>query len=116
MFAPLIQYTVASPAPGRDPPLAQTVGCLVRGASAKWMLARASAPRDATTQSTSAAAVAAAAAMPMGNGRFELLGTRVFRAERYQNKKVAVKGIFIGEAAEARINVTSLQPAGESCQ
>jgi hypothetical protein len=116
MFAPLIQYTVDSPAVDRHRPLAETVGCLVRGTSRKWMLTGASASRDATTQSTSAAEVAAAAAMPPGNGRFELLGTRVFRAARYQNRKVAVKGVFIGEAAEARINVTSLQPAGESCE
>ena len=116
MFAPLIQYTVDSPAADRHPPLAEAVGCLVREASMKWMLSGAGAPRDATIQSTSAADVAAAAAMPMGNGRFELLGIQVFRAERYQNKKVAVKGIFIGETGEARINVTSLQPAGESCR
>jgi hypothetical protein len=116
MFSPIIQYSVDSNAKAESLPLVQTVGCLVHSSSTKWTLTRAADPHDTQTQSTAAAAIASAAVSPFGNGTFDLLGTQVFKADRFQNQKVIVKGVAISAATGNRINVTSLQPANLPCQ
>ena len=115
MFSPIIQYSVDSNAKSARLRLVQTVGCLVH-ASNKWTLTRATEPHDSDAQSTSAAANATSAASPLGSGTFELLGSQVFGAERYQNQKVVVKGVEIPASTVNRMNITSLQPANQSCQ
>jgi hypothetical protein len=115
MFSPIMQYSVDSNEKYARLRLVQTVGCLVHSSNG-WTLTRATEPHDTEAQSTSAAANASSAASPLGNGAFELLGTQVFGADRYQNQKVIVKGVEIPGSTGIRMNITSLQPANQSCQ
>jgi hypothetical protein len=127
MFSPFIQYSRdtldprrgagpggAAPArPGGLPrlPLVEVVGCLGRGA-AGWALEQGSAPAPTSVPSTSVAALAASAALPKDTRHYELLGADAFGPQGHLAQTVAVKGILIPGAGDARINVTSLQAIG----
>ncbi len=118
MFSPLVQYSLDASAPGaaahqRTLKLVQTVGCLAHEPSMEWTLTAASTPRATRTQSTSAAALAANRDIQSGTHRYGLLGIRVFDPQRYDNRKVSVKGVLID--GDGRLNVTSLQEIPGTC-
>ena len=115
MFSPIMQYGVDSHANLGRLRMVQTVGCLVHS-SGRWTLTHATQPHDTDAQSTTAAATAVSAISPLGSGTFELLGTQVFKADRYQQQKVVVKGVEISAATGSRMNITSLQPASQPCR
>lgn len=54
-------------------------------------------------------------ARPFGVLRFRLIGVSPFKPSAAEGRKVAVKGVLIPDASDPRVNVTSLQTAGEAC-
>jgi hypothetical protein len=122
MFSPLIQYSVDTADPPRNPQhssalrIVQAVGCLSPAPRSAWLLTDASGPQAADMQSTSSAARRAAAQIPLGHHSYGLLGAGVFAPARHRSQKVAVKGVLIEDGAESRLNVTSLQSVGGTCR
>ncbi len=110
MFSPIVQYSVDAPGATRAK-LVEVVGCLA-GPSAHLTLEHAGMIAATATQSTSASEVAAHAGRRLGKGRYELVGGSFFDLKSYERHKVIAKGVLSGEAANPRINVTSLQAAG----
>jgi len=138
MFTPFIQYTrdnqdLTKPPkppqilPGEETnavqdsnernflPVVGVTGCLAQNPAAEWMLTDAGAPYLSKTQATSAAALRSVGNRPLGDGRYHLLGVSVFNPAAHRGQEVAVKGVLIKNAAENRLNVTSLQTIAATC-
>jgi mono/diheme cytochrome c family protein len=142
MFTPFIQYTIdsqelttpmiSSPThagqnKGSDalPPgvsgernilsIGEAVGCLEQDPSGTWNLLKASDPIVSKTQAASLAELGAAAAKSLGNRRYRLLGVGIFNPSSQKGHKVSVKGAFIRDATENRLNVTSLETIAAIC-
>jgi hypothetical protein len=96
--------------------LVQVVGCLSPGAGGTWVVTSGTRPAAAKDPWTTAAAVKEAATRPLGTQRYRLIGVVPFDPASRAGHKVAVKGVLIKADAETRINVTSLQTAGETCR
>jgi hypothetical protein len=143
MFSPIIQYAVdshhgsqstgsAQPQPGNTPQIVAerprqqkpkrheldivaAVGCLAQNPSGAWMLTHASDPGVTKKQSTSQAELTAVGGIALGNHRYQLLGASAFNPESHGAQKVAVKGVFINDGKDSRLNITSLQTVGAHC-
>ena len=120
MFSPLVQYAVSAtgPAePGKDAPrIVRVVGCLKQDRSGKWLLTQAGEPVVSNSQATSTVELKAASASPIGAGTLELLGVDIFNPHGHDGQKVAVKGVFIPQVGNSRVNVTSLQTLAAACE
>ena len=95
--------------------LVEIVGCLARGPNETWAITRAGQPSASSAPWTTLAAVGDALARPLGLLRFRLIGVSPFKPSAAEGRKVVVKGVLIPDAADPRVNVTSLQTAGEAC-
>jgi hypothetical protein len=122
MFSPLAQYAVApraggaSDAPDRGAPqLVRVIGCVEPGHSHDWLLGHAGEPVVTNDQATSADELKSLSGAALGARTIELLGAGVFGPQRKSGHKVAVKGALMQGAGQSRLNVTSLQTLGESC-
>jgi len=119
MFSPLAQYavdtTAAATAMRLPRPLktVQVVGCLAPGRANDWQLRRAGKPAATGSQASSSTELQDARALPLGTGKYALVGTGPFDARSRRGHKVVVKGVLI--EAGNRINVTSLQTIGSRC-
>ena len=109
----MLMLAVQQPAPPLE--VVEVVGCLDERPAATWIVMRGSDPVVTKTQWTTAAAVAQASSRPLGMREYRLIGVRVFSPAAHKGHKVAVKGVLIPDAKEARINVTSMQTASETC-
>jgi hypothetical protein len=96
--------------------IAAIVGCLNQGSAGTWVVTHGSDPVVSKTQSTSSADLKVAATIALGEQRYELLGASPFSPSSDKGLKVAVKGVLIKNSAENRLNVTSLQMLGSTCQ
>jgi hypothetical protein len=115
MFSPLVQYAVSA-TPAKDPlQVVSVVGCLNQGHSNQWLLTRSGTLVTAHTQATSTAELKSAATSPLGTNTLGLLGLDVFNPKAHVGQKVAVRGVFIPQAANGRVNVTSLQTLAATC-
>jgi hypothetical protein len=131
MFTPFIQYTIddaSLPAAVADPSSAATnsaahsplqigevVGCLEGGPAGDWLLSQAGDTKASDAQATSSAELKAARDRPLGNGRYRLLGARVFNPSGFLGQRVAVKGVLLVKPGSLGINVTSLQSLADHC-
>jgi hypothetical protein len=95
--------------------LVEIVGCLTRAPMETWAVTRAGDPVVSNVPWTTLDAVRQALARPLGALRFRLIGVSPFNPSAAEGKIVAVKGVLIKDAVEPRVNVTSLQTAGEMC-
>ena len=111
--AALIAATLLAQAPQLD--LVEVVGCLSQDEGGRWLLTRATRPSVVKEPATTAAAVKTAGARSLGAQQYRLIGIAPFRPERRAGRKVAARGVLIRDRGESRINVTSLQTAGEAC-
>lgn len=96
-------------------PIAEVVGCLEEAGRGNWSLSQASDPQWSQTQFTTAEALHRAASTPLEARRYRLLGPDVFLTSVAKGAKVAVKGIWLADASNNKINVTSLQQLSTSC-
>ena len=113
LLALITLLTLQQPPPPLD--LVEVVGCLMDGPNGTWVLTNGTEPAVSKTPSTTAAAVAQARARPLGSRRYRLIGVSPFTPAARNGHKVVVKGVVIKDPREPRVNVTSLQTAGETC-
>ena len=95
--------------------IGEVVGCLDARPVGNWLLTNASQPAASETESTSSVALKAAEDRPLGSQQYQLLGVNIFSPATLQGDKVAIKGIFIKDSNDIRINVTSLQMVSTHC-
>jgi mono/diheme cytochrome c family protein len=104
---------------GPEPPpnfsLVQTVGCLVQRDS-EWVLIHGAHPSRSGHPRPSPEEPLADADRPLGGTTFSLIVSAAFDLSPSLGKKVEARGFLIRRPAESRINVTSLEPIGPSCQ
>jgi hypothetical protein len=135
MFSPLVEYALARsmPPPGQARPragiepgpaspavedgvrLVAAAGCLTRAADGSWNLGNIRSLNSASAQSMSSFERAALAKQPRGELSLRLIGVQPFNPAGQAGQRVAAKGALITDRNGTRLNVTSLQPAGEAC-
>ena len=119
MFSPLMQYGIERQPTGANKrprlQIVEAVGCLTQTPSQRWTLSDAGPFVESKVQSTSASELRAAARMPPGQRSYRLLGVDVFHPQRAGGRRVAVKGVFVGDGTDSRLNVTSLQAVAGTC-
>ena len=106
------------PGVGQIPPvldIVEVVGCLQSAPNNMWMLTSASAPEMQRRPTTTPEAVKAAAAKPLGTQKFRLMNIAVFSPEKHQGHKMVVRGLFIKDAKDPRINLMSFQMLDATC-
>jgi mono/diheme cytochrome c family protein len=91
------------------------VGCLAQDSSGTWLLTRASVPATTSAQSTTHEELAAMASENLGARQYRILGISAFQPSGFIRQKVAVKGVLIDDTRDPRLNITSLQSVGASC-
>ncbi len=116
MFSPLAQYAVSTTASKGMMKVVRAVGCLDQSESARWRIIKAGDPTTTKSQATSVDELKLVSKERLGVRQFELVGADVFNPRRYNGHKVAAKGVLIPNSKGDRINVTSLQPLGASCE
>jgi hypothetical protein len=85
----------------------EAVGCLSSEAKDAWVLEKATAPRPASSFSTSAIDP-----MTLGDRKFRLLGISLFNPTKHAGHTVRVQGLLVKDA----INVTSLTTLSKVCE
>ena len=121
MFSPLVQYAVSATGPGEPgkdaPRIVRVVGCLKQEERTRnWLLTKAGEAVVSNSQATSTVELKAAAASPIGASTLELLGVDIFDPSGHDGQKVAIKGVFIPQVGNSRVNVTSLQTLAAACE
>jgi hypothetical protein len=104
----------AEPRPLLD--IVQTIGCLTETSKDTWMLTSAAEPAVSKLSSTSSVELKEADAKPLGNMTFRLLGVSLLKPAAHKDHKIWVKGVLIKDAADPRINVTSLHMVNAICK
>lgn len=95
--------------------LVQAVGCLARGADNTWMLTRSTDPVSTREDAATPQALATAANRTLGTRTFRLLSAVPFKPEAHVGHKMEARGLVHVDGPSARLSVTSLQMAAESC-
>jgi hypothetical protein len=96
--------------------LVRVVGCLAAGPNNAWMLVNgAEAERTASPKPSAQAELEALKAAPLGKETYLLVSVYPSPAA-LKGHKVEAKGFLVRMNDETRINVSSLQGIGESCQ
>ena len=113
---PLIAQSQQSPVGGDEPlPIVEVMGCLTSGPGNTWLVSRATDPVPSKTLNLDAEALKVVGAKSLGVLQFKLIGTTEIKPAELKGHKVAVKGLLIKDAQEARINVTALQSVSPTC-
>ena len=107
----------AGPPQGPDDlPIVEVVGCLTEGStSSTWLVTKATEPVRSTPGFSKAEELRAAETKAFGSLQFRLIGLVELGPSEHKGHKVAVKGMLIKDAAETRLNVTSLMTASPNC-
>ncbi len=95
--------------------LVQAVGCLARGADNTWMLTSSTDPVSTRDDTGTPQTVASAAGRSLGTRTYRLLSVVPFKPEAHVGHKMEARGLVYTEGTSARLSVTSLQMAAESC-
>lgn len=95
--------------------LVQAVGCLARGADNAWMLIRSTEPISTREDAATPQTLAAAAGRSLGTRTFRLLSVVPFKPEAHIGQKMEARGLVYADGTSAKLTVTSLQMASESC-
>jgi mono/diheme cytochrome c family protein len=95
--------------------LVSAVGCLTRGEGSTWLLTRSAEPVSTREDTASPEALAAAATRPLGTRTFRLLSAVPFKPEQHLGRRIEARGLIYNDEASARLTVTSLQVAAETC-
>jgi quinoprotein glucose dehydrogenase len=104
------------PGPIPDSALVQVIGCLTRDRDNSWMIIHTTEPvRTRDPEASKPDALSASKAVPLGTHTFRLLDVPRLDPAIRAGHKVEVKGFLIRRPADDRLNVTSLQTLGSSC-
>ena len=99
-----------------DVPIVEVIGCLAQGPGTAWRVTSATEPVKATVGFSKPEELKAAEGKPLGTLQFRLLGLTEFAPADHKGNKVVVKGLWIKDAADPRLNVTSLMTASAPCK
>lgn len=96
--------------------LVGVVGCLQQGAGSAWVLNLASEPsRTREPEASTPEQLKTADAKPAGTRKFTLLDADSYHPDTQKGHKVEVKGLYINNPGDDRINLTSMQMTGSAC-
>ena len=95
--------------------LVQVVGCLAQGANDKWVLTSTSEPVVTRDEVPTATGLKGAEAKPLGSETYQLVSVTPFKPESHKGHKVEARGLLYRDPTDARLNLTSLQMVGASC-
>jgi hypothetical protein len=99
-----------------DSALVQVIGCLARDGDASWMVTHATRPvRTRDPEASGPDALRAANAAAPGTHTLRLLEVARFEPVLRPGQRAEVKGFLIRQPGGDRVNVTSLQALGSSC-
>ena len=98
---------------GKKAEIVSVTGCLREQPAGTWLLVAAT---DAVPSSANAPPKAEIPdAAPSGTQRYRLIGVSEFALPTHRDRTVVVKGLLIKDAAETRLNVTSVTAAVPEC-
>lgn len=95
--------------------LVAAVGCLAKGDGNTWLLTRSTDPVTTRDDTSTPQMLATAAARPLGDKTVRLLNSVPFKPEQHLGHRMEARGLIYNDAGTARLNVTSLQLASETC-
>jgi cytochrome c5 len=95
--------------------LVSAVGCLARGDGNTWVLTRSTDPVTTRDDASTPQTLAAAATRPLGDKTVRLLNSVPFKPEAHVGHRMEARGLIYNDAGNARLTVTSLQVASETC-
>jgi mono/diheme cytochrome c family protein len=96
--------------------LVQVVGCLNQGANNAWVLTSTTDPVVTKEESATATALRSAQSKPLGNQTFRLISVASFKPDGHKGQRMEARGLLYRDSADARLNLTSLQPVGPGCE
>ncbi|MEO8257802.1 MAG: hypothetical protein ABI868_10705 [Acidobacteriota bacterium] len=99
-----------------DVPIVEVVGCLTQGPGNAWMVTSATEPVKAPVGFSKPEELKAAEGRALGTLRFRLLGLVEFAPADHNGHRVVVRGLWIKDASDPRLNVTSLMTASAECK
>lgn len=95
--------------------LVAAVGCLAKGDGNTWMLTKSTDPVSTRDDASTPQALATAATRPLGDKTVRLLNSVPFKPEAHVGHRMEARGLIYNDAGSARLTVTSLQVASETC-
>lgn len=99
-----------------DVPIVEVVGCLAQAPGHGWIVTNATEPVKAPFGFSKPEDLKAAEGKALGALQFRLLGLVEFAPAEHKGHKVVVKGLWIKDAGDPRLNVTSLMTASVACR
>ena len=107
----------AGPSQGpNDVPIVEVIGCLTQGPGNTWTVTSATEPAKAAIGFSKPEELKVAETKALGTLRFRLLGLAEFAPADHKGHKVVVKGLWIKDGSDPRLNVTSLMTASAACK
>jgi hypothetical protein len=99
-----------------DVPIVEVIGCLAQGPGNAWRVTSATEPVKAAVGFSKPEELKAAEGKALGTLQFRLLGLTEFAPADHKGHKVVVRGLWIKDAGDPRLNVTSLMTASATCK
>jgi hypothetical protein len=99
-----------------DVPIVEVIGCLTQGPGNAWMVNNATEPVKAPIGFSKPEELKAAESKALGTLQIRLIGFVEFTPANHKGHKVVVKGMWIKDTGEPRLNVTSLMTASATCK
>jgi hypothetical protein len=95
--------------------IVEVVGCLTGGPDGTWLLTRATAPAVERAPFSNPEAMKTAATKALGTQRVRLINFTVFKPEDHKGHKMVARGLWIQDAKDPRLNLTSLLMLDATC-
>jgi hypothetical protein len=92
------------------------VGCLAQGQNNAWVLTNTTEPVVTKQDEPTAANLKDAEGKALGAQTFQLVSVGAFKPDSHKGQKMEARGLLYRDPSDARLNLTSLQTVGQSCQ
>jgi hypothetical protein len=96
--------------------LVQVVGCLAQGQNNAWVLTNTTEPVATKQEEPTPANLKDAEGKALGAQTFQLVSVGSFKPDSHKGQKMEARGLLYRDSSDARLNLTSLQTLGQSCQ
>jgi mono/diheme cytochrome c family protein len=96
--------------------LVQVVGCLAQSQNNAWVLTNTTEPVVTKQEEPTAANLKDAEGKALGAQTFQLVSVGAFKPDSHKGQKMEARGLLYRDPSDARLNLTSLQTVGQSCQ
>jgi len=95
--------------------IVEVVGCLTGGPDGTWLLTNATAPALERAPFSNPEAMKTAGTKALGTQRLRLMNFTVFKPEDHKGHKMVARGLWIKDAKDPRLNLTSLLMLDSTC-